>query len=112
MTVRHLTGSAKLTGLLSGLGHSVSQSTILQLDTDMALLQLKNQSIFPKNFIPNVFTTLVWDNSDFGEETLCGGGTTLCTNGIILQWESTEEVNAILSEPLKRNRKRTLEIYK
>ncbi|GBN92593.1 hypothetical protein AVEN_106847-1 [Araneus ventricosus] len=92
--------------------HSVSQSTILQLDTDIALLQLKNQSIFPKTFIPNVFTTLVWDNSDFGEETLCGGGTTLCTNAIILQWESTEEVNSILSELLKRNRKRTLEIYK
>ncbi|GBM65008.1 hypothetical protein AVEN_68935-1 [Araneus ventricosus] len=97
MTVRHLTGSAKLTGLLSGLGYSVSQSTILQLDTDIALLQLKNQSLFPKNFIPNVFTTLVWDNSDFGEETLSGGGTTHCTNGIILQWESTAEVNAILS---------------
>ncbi|CAL1293796.1 unnamed protein product [Larinioides sclopetarius] len=109
MTIRHLTGPAKLTGLLSGLGHSVSQSTILQLDTDIALLQLKNQSLFPQNSISNVFTTLVWDNSDFGEETLSGGGTTHCTNGIILQWESTEEGNTILSEPFKRHRKRTLE---
>ncbi|GBN11322.1 hypothetical protein AVEN_78564-1 [Araneus ventricosus] len=105
MTVRNLTGSAKLTGLLSGLGHSVSQSTILQLDTDIALLQLKKIKVYFLKILYLMYLQL-W----YGIIVILEKKQYLdCTNGIILQWESTAEVNAILSEPLKRNRKRTLE---
>ena len=36
-----------------------------------------------------MFTTLVWDNNDFNEETLSGKGTTHVANGIIVQNENT-----------------------
>ena len=36
MAVRHITGSSKLIGLLNGLGHSVSHSSVLQHDTNLA----------------------------------------------------------------------------
>ena len=36
-----------------------------------------------------MFTTLVWDNNDFNEETLSGKGTTHVANGIIMQNENT-----------------------
>ena len=31
------------------------------------------------------FTTLVWDNSDYSEETLSGKGSTHVVNGIVIQ---------------------------
>ena len=39
----------------------------------------------PRNINPSAFTTIVWDNNDFSEETLLGKGTTRVANGIILQ---------------------------
>ena len=39
----------------------------------------------PRNINPSAFTTIVWDNNDFSEETLSGKGTTHVANGIILQ---------------------------
>ncbi|KAG8174787.1 hypothetical protein JTE90_013187 [Oedothorax gibbosus] len=72
MTVHHLTNSAKLTIVLNGLDHSVSQSVVLQHDTDLALKQLNSKSPFPEGFQKQVFTTLVMGNNDFGEETLSG----------------------------------------
>ena len=36
---------------------------------------------------PEAFTTIVWDNNDFSEETLSGKGTTNVANGIIIQNE-------------------------
>ncbi|XP_070538664.1 uncharacterized protein [Ptychodera flava] len=84
MAVRHLTGSSSILGLLNGLGHCTSHSQILQHDTALAIQQLQGNGI-PPGFQEGVFTTLVWDNNDFGEETLTGKGTTHNTNGIILQ---------------------------
>lgn len=111
MTVRHISGSSKLIGLLNGLGHSVSHSAVLQHDTDLALQQLRTESLVPQGFGKEVFTTLVWDNCDFGEETLSGAGTTHVTNGIILQWETKKngdhvEVSPCL--PFKKGRIKTM----
>ena len=36
---------------------------------------------------PEAFTTIVWDNNDFSEETVSGKGTTHVANGIIVQNE-------------------------
>ncbi|KAG8182862.1 hypothetical protein JTE90_002278 [Oedothorax gibbosus] len=91
LTIRHLTGSSQLIGLLNGLGHCVSHSTVLLHDTALALKQLNENALIPDGFKTETFTTLVWDNNDFCEETLYGSGTTHNTNGIILQWESQSD---------------------
>ncbi|XP_071810813.1 uncharacterized protein [Apostichopus japonicus] len=41
MTVRHMTGSAKLIGILNGFGHAVSHSAVLEHDTAIAEEQTK-----------------------------------------------------------------------
>lgn len=70
MAITHLTGSASLIGLLNGLGHCVSHTTVLLHDTALALQQLNNNNLIPNGFTKNIFTTLVWDNNDFGKKTL------------------------------------------
>ncbi len=86
MAVRHMTGSAQLIGLLNGLGHCSSNSQVLEHDTALAHLQIERGDIYiPPNISAEVPATLVWDNNDFGEETLSGKGTTHNTNGIIIQ---------------------------
>lgn len=71
MTVRHMTGSSQLLGVLNGLGHCMSHSFILEHDTALAEQELRGSGI-PPGFASEVFTTLVWDNNDFGEETKTG----------------------------------------
>ncbi|XP_071847519.1 uncharacterized protein [Apostichopus japonicus] len=91
MTVRHLTGSAKLIGLLNGFGHASSHSVILEHDTALAQKQLDMGPINLPPFIKQrEFTTLIWDNNDFGEETLSGSGTTHNTNGIVVQTQQAD----------------------
>lgn len=76
MTVRQITGSVRLLKILHGLGHTVSASTVYKHDTALALASTKGQEIIiPQNMKPEVFTTTVWDNNDFNEETLSGKGT-------------------------------------
>lgn len=59
---------------------------------NMTLLLQKRQVALGFNILPSetkpIFTTLVWHNNDFGEETISGKGTTHNTNGIIIQWPS------------------------
>lgn len=114
MTIRHLTGSSQLIGLLNGLGHCVSHSTVLLHDTALALKQLKENAVIPDGFQAEKFTTLVWDNNDFGEETLTGSGTTHNTNGIILQWEAEPKSETLsereIQQHTKKGRKRTLDV--
>ena len=77
MAVRHLSGSAQLVGLLNGFGYSVSHSFILEHDTALAQQEIERGSIaLPSCIQTGIHTTLVWDNNDFGEETLSGKGTT------------------------------------
>ena len=40
--------------------------------------------------IPRSFSTIVWDNNDFNEETVSGKETTHVANGIILQKKSND----------------------
>lgn len=72
MTLRHMTGSSKLQQLLNGFGHCVSHSDSLEHDTALATQQLQLGNGVPPGFVSGTFTTLVWDNNDFGEETLTG----------------------------------------
>ena len=71
LTVRHLTGSSRLVSLLNKLGHCASWDTVLSLDTSLAQLTLvEGGDKIPKGFSKRAPTTLVWDNIDFGEETI------------------------------------------
>ncbi|KAL2104338.1 hypothetical protein ACEWY4_001206 [Coilia grayii] len=45
----------------------------------------RGDTYIPPSISPHVPVTLVWNNNDFGEETLSGKGTTHNTNGIIIQ---------------------------
>ena len=88
MAVRQMTGSMRLLRILHGLGHTVSTATVYRHDTALALLSREEEGTeitIPRNIIPNVFTTIVWDNNDFNEETVSGKGTTHVANGIIVQ---------------------------
>lgn len=53
----------------------MSHSVVLEYNTALALQSLEIDTI-PVGFQKGVFTTLVWDNNDFGEETLSGEGIT------------------------------------
>ena len=86
MTVCQISGSTKLLNILHGLGHSASLSTICKHDS--ALAEINNTSsdvIIPTNINVGRFTTIVWDNKDFNEETLTSAGTTHVTNGIVIK---------------------------
>ena len=86
MTVHQMTGSTKLINILHGLGHSVSSSTVCKHDSALASISnAADQVNIPRNVNVGLFTTIVWDNNDFNEETLTGKGTTHVTNGIVIQ---------------------------
>ena len=105
MAVRHMTGSAQLIGLLNGLGHCSSNSQVLEHDTALAHLQVERGDIYiPENIRVELPATLVWDNNDFGEETLSGKGTTHNTNGIIIQQTVASESASL---PSTSSRQRT-----
>eukprot|EP00057_Strongylocentrotus_purpuratus_P021683 XP_011676157.1 PREDICTED: uncharacterized protein LOC105444073 [Strongylocentrotus purpuratus] len=110
MSVRHLTGSAKLIGILNGLGHSVSRSVVLAHDTALAKRQLAlGDQILPDGVQP-IFTTLVYDNNDFGEETVSGKGTTHNTNGIIVQHPITQPEREPSKIAIPKSRKIAFEV--
>ena len=92
MAVRQMTGSVRLLKVLHGLGHTASADTVSKHDTALAIISSNGDGKeikIPRNILKNVFTTLVWDNNDFNEETLSGKGTTHVANGIIVQNENT-----------------------
>jgi hypothetical protein len=88
MTVRQMTGSVRLLRILHGLGHTASTDTVYRHDTALAIASSNGEEIIiPRNMNPEAFTTIVWDNNDFNEETVSGKGTTHVANGIIIQNE-------------------------
>lgn len=85
MSIRHISGSAKLINLINGLGHCISHTAVLEYDTALAEMQLDLCNNLPIGIEKQQFTTIVWDNIDFREETQSGHETTHHTNGIIIQ---------------------------
>lgn len=112
MTIRHLTGSSELIGIMNGLGHTVSHSKLLVYDTALAKRQQLCNDGIPEGLVKNVPTTLAWDNNDFGEETVTGGGTTHNTNGIAIQRRTDDKEkteNVVQEITLKRSHERTID---
>ena len=62
-----------------------SRPAALEYDTALAEKQISRGDSIPDGIVVKKFATLVWDNNDFGEETLSGHGTTHNTNGIIIR---------------------------
>lgn len=102
MAVRHLTGSTQLMGILNGLGHCSSNSQVLEHDTALAQLQVQRGNTYiPPNMHVKVPATLVWDNNDFGEETLPGKGTTHNTKKVLLIVGLTQHERAAITVECK-----------
>ena len=87
MCVRHLTGSKQLINILNRLGHSLSHSFLLQLETAMSDSIQVNSDDLPPSIMRNnnLITHFCWDNFDLNEETASGARTTHSTYGIVLQ---------------------------
>ena len=85
LTMRHMTGSSSLIGILNEFGHLVSHSGVLEHDTARANTHLCTDNIVPEGFIKKFPTTVIWDNNEFREETPSGEGTTHTTNGLLVQ---------------------------
>ena len=107
MAVRQITGSVRLLRILHGLGHTASTDTVYRHDTALAISSsngAEKEITIPRNISPETFTTIVWDNNDFNEETVSGKGTTHVANGIIVQ---KKDVGQTLGEKItvsKKNR--------
>ena len=88
-TVKSLTGNVELIKTLNRLGHGVSYSKLLEIDTAFAIQKI-NETVSDNVILPDEIhiyhpTTLVYDNIDRLEETLSGTGTSHRINGIAIQ---------------------------
>lgn len=108
-TLRHVTGSKYILNLLNGLGHTPSYDTVLRVETSLAYQQQQNQESgnLPAGFRREVFTTLVYDNIDFLEETLSGAGTSHYTNGIMFQVRDEGSAVTVSSKAVVKRSKKT-----
>ena len=105
MAVRQLTGSEKLINLLSGLGHCVSHSSVLRLDSSLAEISIFANSELPQNVITGKFATIVVDNADFAEEVK---KQTHITNMILIQNTDSSRISS-REVSLKRNFRKSID---
>ena len=74
--IKSLTSNTELINVLNWLGHSVSYSTLMESQTENALLildhQLRSGCVIPEECQAESFTIFVADNIDRNEETLSG----------------------------------------
>ena len=85
MMLHHLSGSSSIVEILNKFGHCSSRLTLSSLENALAQLQANcGEQRLPEGF-SSLYTTVVWDNIDFNEETSSGKATTHHTNGIIVQ---------------------------
>ena len=109
--VKSLTGNVELIQTLNRLGHSVSYSKLIEIDTALSLQKLSdanNDTPLPCDIHPGVFTTLAWDNIDRLEETLSGGGTSHRVNGIAVQRKLIGPLPAKRLQPVEKSKRRSI----
>ena len=83
LTLRHLTGNKRVNDILSALVHAASYQISLGLETALAMSQ--HEQGLPPEFQLTDAAAVCWDNIDFSNETVSGGGTAHYVNGILLQ---------------------------
>ena len=111
--VKSLTGNVELISILNRLSHAVSYSMKQEIDTALCMEKLSSGDDvpLPTDLRPGSFTSLAWDNIDRLEETLSGGGTSHCVNGIAIQSKGLHEDGSglrLLPEVQKTNRRSIL----
>ena len=79
------------------MGHSCQSRHCL---AQLQLLERRDKIAL--GFLKKTPTILVWDNIDFGEETLSGRGTTHHINGIMLQSSVAEPVSRTNRQPQQK----------
>ena len=84
MTIRHVTGSAEGTSLLSHIGRCVSCDSLQQLETVLANIIL-HRFLLVTISVSDKVLHLFWGNFDLKEEAPTGSGTTHSIHGIVLQ---------------------------
>ena len=112
LTMRHMTGSSTLIGILNGLGHSVSHSAVPEHDTVLVNKQVCTDNTVPEGFSKTIPTTVIWDNNDFREETPSGEGSTHNTNLVQIIGcvdDGTESIPCINSEFKYLTKKRSVD---
>lgn len=103
-----MTASKSVVRIISGLGHSRSYDTIVQLETAIALKQAADLTFsLAPGFVEGRLAMLVYDNIDFNEETLTGRGTTRHTNSVMIQNRYDLPVDVSRQSPMSKT-KRTL----
>ena len=75
----------------------------VDFETSLAELRLlEGQESIPQEFAKNMLTILIWDNLDFGEETLYRQGTTYHAIGLRIETHITESACLSRRELLKK----------
>ena len=83
--IKVLTGNIEVIKILNHLGHGISYSKVLEIDTAFAIQKLTVDAetvLLPDQVQKGLPTSLVYDNIDRLEETLTGSGTNHRINGI------------------------------
>lgn len=89
----------------------MSHTNVLEHDTAIGQQEIDRGNVLPSSLNKSIYTTLVWDNNDFGECTLSGKGTTYNTNGGIAVQHVKLDSTSSASQPrqhIRKSRKRSL----
>ena len=95
------------------MGHCVSYSKILELQTAIAEHIILSDNVLPHSVLQssNRFTHYCWDNFDLLEETPTGSGTTHSVHGICLQEQEESTSGDIITQPIiPKSKKRSIAI--
>ena len=85
-TVKSVTGNAELVKIMNSLGHGVSYSKVLEIETTVSNRKLSiSTTLIPNDIDRHTPFTAVYDNVDRLEKTLSGCGTAHRVNGVLLQ---------------------------
>lgn len=114
MSVHHLTGSAELITMLNRLGHCISYSKVLELETSIAENILISDSVLPPTMLQltNVCTHFCWDNFDLTEETPTGAGTTHSTHGIAIMEHLGKKDIETETARIQKSKRRSIQFSK
>ena len=112
MALHHLFRSKLVVTVLNRLGHCSSYSQVQEIETSLATQHAlnANEVSLPQVVDPKRPFHFVWHKNDLCEESLCGKGTTHCTNGIVIQRNAPDDslinstpVSAVHSSKRKRS---------
>lgn len=110
--VKTLTGNVELIKMLNRLGHGISYSKLMEIDTALCLQKLATEEedgvALPTNVFQSIPTVLAYDNIDRQEETLSGKGTSHRVNGIVVQSQDAVANPSRPKPEIQKEKKRSI----